>query len=153
MASASPTAPRVSVTDAVREAIEHTRRNLFPVRVEKWLILGFLTPLALIVGIFLNLNYISLAGVKPKDITVNPAYQCEQGQNWNMLVAEVVLLFTAAGCTWSLDSLLGIFCGARHVRDRYGVGRKGIASRRSTAANYRRRVAARRWLRVGRAFR
>ena len=42
MASASPTAPRVSVTDAAREAIEHTRRNLFPVRVEKWLILGFL---------------------------------------------------------------------------------------------------------------
>jgi thiosulfate dehydrogenase [quinone] large subunit len=76
------------------------------------MILGFLTPLALIVGIFLNLNYISLAGVKPKDITVNPAYQCEQGQNWNMLVAEVVLLFTAAGCTWSLDSLLGILCGA-----------------------------------------
>jgi hypothetical protein len=76
------------------------------------MILGFLTPLALIVGIFLNLNYISLAGVKPKDIKVNPCYQCEQGQNWNMLVAEVVLLFTAAGCTWSLDSLLGILCGA-----------------------------------------
>jgi hypothetical protein len=53
-----------------------------------------------------------LAGVKPKDIKVNPCYQCEQGQNWNMLVAEVVLLFTAAGCTWSLDSLLGILCGA-----------------------------------------
>ena len=74
--------------------------------------LGLLTPLALIVAIFLNLNYISLAGVRPKDISVNPAYQCEQGQNWNMLVAEVVLFFTAAGCTWSLDSLLGIFCGA-----------------------------------------
>jgi hypothetical protein len=29
-----------------------------------------------------------------------------------MLVAEVVLLATAAGCTWSLDALLGIFCGA-----------------------------------------
>jgi hypothetical protein len=27
-----------------------------------------------------------------------------------MLIAEVVLLATAAGCTWSLDSLLGIFC-------------------------------------------
>ena len=76
------------------------------------MILGFLTPLALIVAVFLNLNYISLAGVRPKDISVNPAYQCEQGQNYNMLIAEVVLFFTAAGCTWSLDSLLGIFCGA-----------------------------------------
>ena len=76
------------------------------------MILGFLTPLALIVAVFLNLNYISLAGVRPKDISVSPAYQCEQGQNYNMLVAEVVLFFTAAGCTWSLDSLLGIFCGA-----------------------------------------
>ena len=75
------------------------------------MILGFLTPLALIVAVFLNLNYISLAGVRPKDISVNPAYRCEQGQNYNMLVAEVVLFFTAAGCTWSLDSLLGIFCG------------------------------------------
>jgi thiosulfate dehydrogenase [quinone] large subunit len=76
------------------------------------LILGLFTPLALIVAIFLNLNYISLAGVKPKDISVNRCYQCEQGQNWNMLIAEVVLLATAAGCTWSLDALLGIFCGA-----------------------------------------
>jgi len=76
------------------------------------LILGLFTPLALIVAIFLNLNYISLAGVKPKDITVNRCYQCEQGQNWNMLVAEVVLLATAAGCTWSLDALLGFFCSA-----------------------------------------
>jgi hypothetical protein len=42
MASASPSSPRVSVTDAARDAIEHTRRNLFPVRVERWLILGFL---------------------------------------------------------------------------------------------------------------
>ena len=42
MASASPPVSNVSVTDAAREAIEHTRRNLFPVRVEKWLVLGFL---------------------------------------------------------------------------------------------------------------
>lgn len=76
------------------------------------LILGLLTPIALLVAIFLNLNYILLAGVKPKDISVNTCYQCEQGQNWNMLVAEVVLFATAAGCTWSLDHLLGIFCGA-----------------------------------------
>jgi thiosulfate dehydrogenase [quinone] large subunit len=75
------------------------------------LILGLFTPLALLVAIFLNLNYISLAGVRPKDISVNRCYLCEQGQNWNMLVGEVVLLATAAGCTWSLDHLLGIFCG------------------------------------------
>ena len=76
------------------------------------LILGLLTPIALLVAIFLNLNYISLSGVKPKDISVNPGYQREQGQNWNMLVAEVVLFATAAGCTWSLDHLLCIFCSA-----------------------------------------
>ena len=76
------------------------------------MILGLLTPVSLLVAIFLNLNYISLAGVKPKDISVNPGYWAEQGQNWNMLVAEVVLLATAAGCTWSLDHLLGIFCTA-----------------------------------------
>lgn len=75
--------------------------------------LGFLTPIAILVAIFLNLNYILLAGVKPKDISVNQAYQCEQGQNWNMIVAEVVLFFmvAAAGCTWSVDGALGFFCG------------------------------------------
>lgn len=77
------------------------------------LILGFLTPISLLVAIFLNLNYIALAGVRPKDITVNKAYQCEQGQNWSMLLAEVVLFFTVTltGCTWSLDHALGLFCG------------------------------------------
>ena len=77
------------------------------------LIFGFLTPLSLLVAIFLNLNYITLAGVKPKDISINKAYQCEQGQNWTMLVAEVVLLatVTVSGCTWSIDHLLGLYCG------------------------------------------
>jgi thiosulfate dehydrogenase [quinone] large subunit len=75
------------------------------------LIFGLLTPVALLVAIFLNLNYIALAGVKPKDKSVNPCYQCEQGQNYNMILAEVVLFFTAAGCTWSIDNVLGIFCG------------------------------------------
>jgi thiosulfate dehydrogenase [quinone] large subunit len=74
---------------------------------------GFLTPVAVIAAIFLNLNYILLAGFKPKDISVNKAYQCEQGQNWNMIVAEVVLIFLVsyAGCTWSLDNVFGLFCG------------------------------------------
>lgn len=77
------------------------------------MIFGFLTPISLLVAIFLNLNYISLAGVRPKDITVNKAYQCEQGQNWNMIVAQAVLfvLASASACTWSVDAALGIFCG------------------------------------------
>ncbi len=48
------------------------------------LVSGFLTPIALLVAIFLDLNYIALAGVKPNDKSVNPCYQCEQGQNYNM---------------------------------------------------------------------
>lgn len=73
------------------------------------LILGFLTPVSLVVAIFLNLNYISLAGVRPKDVSINKAYQCEQGQNWNMLIAQLVLLVTGAWQVWSLDSVLGLF--------------------------------------------
>jgi uncharacterized membrane protein YphA (DoxX/SURF4 family) len=47
------------------------------------LIFGFLTPLALIGVMFMNLNYLSLAGVKPtKDKSVNPCFQCKQGQNF-----------------------------------------------------------------------
>ncbi len=77
------------------------------------LVFGFLTPISLLVAIFLNLNYLALAGVKPKDISINKAYQCEQGQNWTMLLAEVVLFFNVgiAGCTWSIDHSLGLFCG------------------------------------------
>lgn len=42
MASPTPSATQVSVIDAARDAVEHTRRNLFPIRVERWLILGLL---------------------------------------------------------------------------------------------------------------
>ena len=73
------------------------------------MILGFLTPIALIVALLLNLNYISLAGVKPKDISINTCYQCEQGQNWTMIVSELTLLATISWSVWSVDSLLGIF--------------------------------------------
>ena len=73
------------------------------------LTLGFLTPFSALVGIFMNLNYLALAGVKPKDRSVNPAYQCEQGQNFMMIAAEVILIVLASGAVWSLDSLLGIF--------------------------------------------
>ena len=73
------------------------------------MILGFLTPVALIVALLLNLNYISLAGVRPKDISINTCYQCEQGQNWTMIVSELTLLATISWSVWSIDSLLGIF--------------------------------------------
>jgi len=73
------------------------------------LVVGFLTPISLAVAIFLNLNYIALAGVKPKDIAVNECYQCEQGQNYNMIVPQFVLLVLGAWNVWSLDSLLGLF--------------------------------------------
>ena len=73
------------------------------------LIFGFLTPLAITGALLMNINYISLAGVKPrKDKSVNTCYECEQGQNWNMMVAEVVMFFTAAWSVWSIDALLGI---------------------------------------------
>jgi thiosulfate dehydrogenase [quinone] large subunit len=73
------------------------------------LVLGFLTPISLLVALFLNLNYIALAGVRPKDISVNKAYQCEQGQNWTMIVSELVALATISWAVWSVDSLLGLF--------------------------------------------
>jgi thiosulfate dehydrogenase [quinone] large subunit len=73
------------------------------------MILGFLTPVALVVALLLNLNYISLAGVRPKDISINTCYQCEQGQNWTMIVSELTLLATISWSVWSIDSLLGIF--------------------------------------------
>lgn len=77
------------------------------------LIFGFLTPVSLIVGMFLNLNYLLLAGVRPKDINVNKAYQSEQGQNWNMIIAQFVLLALTVivGGTWSLDGVFGILFG------------------------------------------
>ena len=61
------------------------------------LALGFLTPVGLIVGIFLNFNYFLLAGLKD---------QGEQGQNLMMLLIEVVLLATGAGMTWGIDAAL-----------------------------------------------
>jgi thiosulfate dehydrogenase [quinone] large subunit len=73
------------------------------------LIFGFLTPISLIVAIFLNLNYLSLAGVRPKDISVNKAYQCEQGQNYTMLISEITLLATVSWSVLSIDSILGLF--------------------------------------------
>jgi len=41
VADGAPGPNRVSVTDAIRDAFDHTRRHLFPIRVERWLFLGF----------------------------------------------------------------------------------------------------------------
>lgn len=72
------------------------------------LTLGFLTPISALVGIFLNLNYLALAGVKPLDPSVNKAYQCEQGQNLTMIASQLVIFALAAGAVWSVDSALGL---------------------------------------------
>jgi thiosulfate dehydrogenase [quinone] large subunit len=70
---------------------------------------GFLTPLASLGAIFLNLNYLAIAGAKPKDIKVNPCFRVEQGQNIAMIAATLVI-FAAAGWTeLSVDSALGWF--------------------------------------------
>ena len=45
MAPASPLNPTVSAVDAARDAIAHTRQHLFPIRPERWLLLGFLALL------------------------------------------------------------------------------------------------------------
>lgn len=61
------------------------------------LTLGLLTPLGALVGIFLNLNYLLLAGLKD---------QGEQGQNLMMILIEVVVLASGAGLIWGLDAVL-----------------------------------------------
>lgn len=73
------------------------------------LTLGFLTPVSALVGIFMNLNYLALAGVRPKERSVNPCFECEQGQNWTMIAAQVVIFMLSAGSVWSLDAVLGWF--------------------------------------------
>ena len=74
------------------------------------LVFGLFTPLAALVAIFLNLNYLALAGVRPtKDINVNRCYQCEQGQNLMMIASEIVIFATGAWAVLSLDNFLGLF--------------------------------------------
>ena len=63
------------------------------------LILGFLTPIAAFAGIILNIMYFILM------ITD----WAEQGQNFMMLLASVVVLGTHAWNLWSIDHLLHIF--------------------------------------------
>jgi thiosulfate dehydrogenase [quinone] large subunit len=61
------------------------------------LTLGLLTYAGIVVGLFLNLNYLLLAGFKD---------QGEQGQNLMMLLAGVVMFATAPGMTWGLDAAI-----------------------------------------------
>jgi thiosulfate dehydrogenase [quinone] large subunit len=61
------------------------------------LTLGLLTPVGALVGIFLNTNYLLLAGLRD---------QGEQGQNLMMILSEIVIFATGAGMTWSLDAIL-----------------------------------------------
>jgi thiosulfate dehydrogenase [quinone] large subunit len=70
---------------------------------------GFLTPLAAVGAILMNLTYLLIAGAKPKDLNVNKCFRVEQGQNIAMIAATLVI-FAAAGWTeLSVDSALGWF--------------------------------------------
>ena len=73
------------------------------------LTLGFLTPVSALTGIFMNLNFVALAGVKPKNVDVNPCFRVEQGQNWSMILIEFLIFVSGAWSVWSLDGLLGLF--------------------------------------------
>ena len=63
------------------------------------LVLGFLTPIALVGGLLLNLLYFALM--------IHD--WAEQGQNSMMALISVVALFGMSWQTWSLDSALGLF--------------------------------------------
>jgi thiosulfate dehydrogenase [quinone] large subunit len=63
------------------------------------LILGFLTPVAAIAGILLNITYFILM----------ISDWAEQGQNFMMILASVVVLGTHAWNTWSIDHWLHIW--------------------------------------------
>jgi len=63
------------------------------------LVVGFLTPVAALGGLVLNVVYFTLM---IRD-------WAEQGQNSMMALIEVVVLGTHAWQTWSLDDALGLF--------------------------------------------
>ncbi|MFF9041193.1 DoxX family protein [Streptomyces sp. NPDC014892] len=63
------------------------------------LVLGFLTPIALVGGLVLNLLYLVLM--------IHD--WAEQGQNSMMALISVVALFGMSWQTWSLDSAFGLF--------------------------------------------
>jgi thiosulfate dehydrogenase [quinone] large subunit len=63
------------------------------------LILGFLSPIAAIAGILLNIMYLILM--------IDD--WAEQGQNYMLILAAVVVLGTHAWNTWSIDHWLHLF--------------------------------------------
>lgn len=63
------------------------------------LVLGFLTPVALVAGLVLNLLYLVLM--------IHD--WAEQGQNAMMALISLVALFTMSWQTWSLDAVVGVF--------------------------------------------
>lgn len=63
------------------------------------LVFGFLTPIAAVAGMLLNLNYFVLM--------IHD--WAEQGQNSMMFLAQLVIIGAHGWSTWSLDSALGWF--------------------------------------------
>ncbi|MFE6666621.1 DoxX family protein [Streptomyces sp. NPDC057697] len=63
------------------------------------LVTGFLTPVALVAGLLLNLLYLVLM--------IHD--WAEQGQNAMMALISLVALFAMAWQTWSLDAAIGLF--------------------------------------------
>ncbi|MGY6020416.1 DoxX family protein [Streptomyces spinosirectus] len=63
------------------------------------LVAGFLTPVALVGGLLLNVLYFTLM--------IHEV--AEQGQNSMMALMSVVALFAMSWQTWSLDGALGLF--------------------------------------------
>ncbi|RPK60728.1 hypothetical protein EES43_16785 [Streptomyces sp. ADI96-02] len=63
------------------------------------LIVGFLTPVALVAGLLLNLLYLVLM--------IHD--WAEQGQNAMMALISLVALFAMSWQTWSLDAAIGLF--------------------------------------------
>ncbi|HEV3226512.1 MAG TPA: DoxX family protein [Acidimicrobiales bacterium] len=63
------------------------------------LVFGFLTPIAAVGGLLLNLLYLVLM--------IHD--WAEQGQNYTMALVEVVILGTHAWQRWSLDNAIGLF--------------------------------------------
>ncbi|HLZ72851.1 MAG TPA: TQO small subunit DoxD [Dehalococcoidia bacterium] len=88
---------RVSLSSRRRRVITSWLVVLGEFSVGVSLALGLLTPVGAIVGLFLNTNYLLLAGLTD---------QGEQGQNLMMILSEIVILFTAAGTTWGIDGRL-----------------------------------------------
>ena len=107
--------PSDAVANAIRP-IMNASPTIFPylivlgeLAVGIGLTFGLLTPIAALVAIFLNLNYLIVAGVRPENYSANPGYLGEQGQNYNMIAAEIIIFATGAWAVWSLDAALGWF--------------------------------------------